>query len=201
MHSILLIIPIAAGAFLATNLDNFALLLTFLARYRQRMLVVASAYLIGISLLGGVAYAIGHVATIVPVEYIGLLGLAPVGLGVAGVFKLLSDAPGTGSIREQSPGGSRTAFLATLASQLGNGTDTIITFASLFADSDRVADTLIVLTFVAMMLIFLASAHYAIRHPAVEALLERYAHRITPFILIIVGTYILANTATDLMPG
>jgi cadmium resistance protein CadD (predicted permease) len=201
MNSLILIVPVAAGAFVATNLDNFALLVTFLVRYRHRTLVVAAAYVASISLLGLVGYGIGRGADIAPVELLGWLGLIPIALGTAGVVRLFRDKTAAGTLREDSVGGSGTAFLATLTSQIGNGADTIATFGALFADSNPASDTLIIFTFAAMAIIFLASAHYAIRHPAVKNSVENHAHRITPFILIIVGAYILANTATDLLPG
>jgi cadmium resistance protein CadD (predicted permease) len=41
---------------------------------------------------------------------------------------------------------------------------------------------------------------YAVRHPALNKWVDRYAHRAMPFVLIIVGVYVLANTASDLLP-
>jgi len=201
MNSLILIVPVAAGAFVATNLDNFALLATFLVRYRHRTLIVAAAYVASISVLGLVSYGIGRGAEIAPVELLGWLGLIPIGLGTAGVVRLFRDKTATGILRQDSVGGGGTAFLATLTSQVGNGADTIVTFGALFADSDPSSDALIIFTSAAMAVIFLASAHYAVRHPAIKLSVENNAHRITPFILIIIGAYILANTATDLLPG
>ena len=86
MHSMLQIIPVAAGAFIATNLDNFALLVTFLVRYRHRPLNVASAYFVSISLLGLVGYGIAYAAAIAPAEYLGWLGVIPMAIGTAGVI-------------------------------------------------------------------------------------------------------------------
>ena len=201
MHNLILIVPVAAGAFVATNLDNFVLLVTFLVRYRHRPLIVTAAYIASISLLGLVSFGIGRGAEIAPVELLGWLGLIPIGLGTAGVIRLIRDKTADSTIREASVGSGKTAFLATLTSQVGNGADSIITFGALFADSNPASDTLIIFTFAAMTVIFLAGAHYAIRHPAVKASIENHAHRITPFILIIVGAYILADTATDLLPN
>jgi cadmium resistance protein CadD (predicted permease) len=168
MNNVLQIIPIAAAAFIATNLDNFALLVTFLVRYRDRTLIVAGAYFTSIFLLGLVGYAIGSAAATAPVEYLGWLGLMPMAIGTAGVVRLVR---------------------------------AIITFGALFADSNRLSDTLIILTLTAMTIIFFLSARHAIRHPAIEARVEVLARYLTPFILIIVGTYIVANTATDVLPA
>ena len=191
------IVPVAAGAFVATNLDNFALLVTFLVRYRQRTPIVAAGYFVSISLLCLVGYGIANAAAVAPVEYLGWLGLVPIGLGVAGVARLFSKNRPPGAARNESVGGSHAAFLATLTSQLGNGADTIVTFGALFADSNPASDTLILLTIAAVAIIFFVSAKYAVRHPLLKKWTENHAHQITPFILIIVGIYIIAATATD----
>jgi len=201
MNSVLQIIPIAAGAFIATNLDNFALLVTFMVRYRHRTLVVASAYFASIFLLTLLGYAVGSAVATAPVEYLGWLGLMPMAVGTAGVVRLVREQASADITPETHVGHGRTAFLATLFSQLGNGGDTIITFSALFADSSPLADTLIVLTLAATAIIFFWSARHAIRHPAIEKRIENLARYLTPFILIIVGSYIVANTATDVLPA
>ena len=201
MNNLIQIIPVAAGAFIATNLDNFALLVTFLVRYRDRTLIVAGAYFTSIFLLGLTGYAIGSAAATAPVEYLGWLGLMPMAIGTAGVVRLVRERTSSELTREAVTGHGRTVFLTTLMSQLGNGGDTIITFGALFADSNQLSDTLIILTLTAMAIIFFLSARHAIRHPAIEERVENLARYLTPFILIIVGTYIVANTATDVLPA
>jgi cadmium resistance protein CadD (predicted permease) len=62
------------------------------------------------------------------------------------------------------------------------------------------ADILTIFTLVTMAVIFVFFGIYAVRHPALCEWIDRYAYRAMPFVLIIVGVYILANTATDLLP-
>jgi cadmium resistance protein CadD (predicted permease) len=198
---LLSIIPIAIGAFLATNLDNLTLLVALLARYRSRTSNVVAGYVACMLFVGLISFGIGKAADIVPVRYLGLLGLIPVSIGVVGIIKLLRTR-GQGPATEETPiDGAKSAFFASLLTQLGNVGDTIVTFSILFADSSPLADILVIFTLGAMTASFVIVAIYAIRHPAVSHWIERYAHRVTPFILIIVGAYILTNTATDLLPG
>jgi len=200
MTSLILIVPIAVGAFVATNLDNLALLAALLARYQHRALIVGAAYMISVLVLGLVGYGVGHTAEFAPIEYIAWLGMIPIGLGMAGVINLFRRKDESlDAVRDESSGGAWAAFLATLASQLGNGVDTILTFGALFADSNPASDALIGITVAAMAVLFLAGARYAVGHPALEKSIEKYAHRITPFILIIVGVYIMADTVTDVI--
>jgi len=200
MSSLILIVPVAVGAFIATNLDNLALLAALLARFQHRKLVVGAAYLTSVVILASAGYGVGHAVGVAPVEYIGWLGLIPIGLGTAGVISLLRRKNDSmGAVRGESAGSAWAAFLATVASQVGNGVDTILTFGALFADSNPASDTLIGITVASMAIVFLAGARYAVGHPAIEKSIENHAHKITPFILIIVGAYILADTVTDVL--
>lgn len=92
-------------------------------------------------------------------------------------------------------------FLALVSTQLSNGTDTIIAFSALLADSSDPSDYRIAPTFLVMTGVFAGFAYYSLKHPKLRRFLGRYGQYVTPFILILVGFYILSNTASDLMPG
>ena len=201
MNEILGISSVAAGAFVATNLDNLVLLVTFLTRFPRRSFNVIAGYLSGVLFIGFVAFWIGKAADYAPVEYLGLLGLVPISIGAIGIVKLFRRHADETVTAVSPTDGVKTAYVATLVTQLGNGADTIVTFGALFADSKPASDILICLTIAAMAAVFALVAIYAVRHPAVSGSIDRHAHRVTPFILLIVGAYILLNTATDVLPG
>jgi len=97
---------------------------------------------------------------------------------------------------------SRSAvFFALVSTQLSNSADSIITFSALYADSSDSSDYLVAPTFIAMTCVFSGVAFYSVKHPGLSRFLGRYGQYVTPFILILVGYYILSNTASDLMPG
>lgn len=194
-----MIIPIAAGAYVATNLDNFVLLVSLLARYRHRTSNVVAGYFGCMLILGFVGFWIGRAANFAPVEYLGLLGLVPVSIGVAELIQWRRRGAKAPIDNEKFADGAQKVFTVTLISQLGNGVDTIVLFGVLFADSMPSADILIIFTLAAMAVIFVLAGIYAVRHPALGKWVDRYAHRAMPFILILVGVYVLANTATDLL--
>jgi len=194
------IIPIAAGAYVATNLDNFILLVSLLARYRDHTANVVAGYFVCVLILGFTGYWIGAAATIAPVEYLGLLGIVPISIGVYELVQLRRGAEKTYVVKDTSSGGLQMVFMTALISQLGNGADTVVIFSILFTDSKPSADVLILLTLAAMAVIFVVVGIYAVRHPALSKWVDRYAQRAMPFVLIIVGVYVLANTASDLMP-
>jgi cadmium resistance protein CadD (predicted permease) len=200
MNSLIAIVPIAAGAYVATNLDNFILLVSLLARYRIHTTNVVAGYFSFMLILGFVSFWIGKAADFAPVEYLGLLGFVPISIGAVELVRLRRGKGKVTVAEEKSVDGAQKVFMATLVSQLGNGADTIVMFAVLFSDSMPSADILIIFTLSAMAVIFVLVGIYAVRHPALSEWIDRYAYRAMPFVLIIVGVYILANTASDLLP-
>ncbi len=200
MYGLIAIIPIAAGAYAATNLDNFILLVALLARYRNHTSKVIAGYFVCMLILVSVGLWIGKAANIAPVKYLGLLGFVPISIGVVELIQLRRRKAKITAAEEKSVDGVQKVFMTTLSSQLSNGADTIVIFGVLFIDSVPSADSLTIFTLVAMAVIFVFVGIYAVRHPALCEWIDRYAHRVMPFVLIVVGVYIVANTATDLLP-
>jgi cadmium resistance protein CadD (predicted permease) len=201
MTNLIGIVPVAVGAFFATNLDNFILLAALLARYRRHAISVVAGYLTCMLILGIAGLAVGEIENYVPIRYLGLLGIVPIFIGVVELVRIRRDKEAPAVATEASIDSSYRVFLTTLISQLGNGVDTILIFGVLFADSTPAADTLIICTIAAMAITFVLGAMYAVRHPTISSVISRYARRFLPFILIIVGVYVLANTATDALPS
>jgi cadmium resistance protein CadD (predicted permease) len=198
---VLVIIAVTAGAFIGTNLDNLLLLTAMYSRYERHAGMVTAGYFAGMILIGVIALAIGEVGEFIPLKYLGLLGVIPMMMGVLGLFKLFRNAH-AGEPKGIINGGSGlTVFLALISTQLSNGADTVITFSALLADSNDTADFLAALTFLAMIGVFNALAWYALKHRTLSMIVSRYGHYVTPFILMLVGFYILSNTASDLVPG
>ena len=189
---------VMAGAFGATNLDNLVLLVALYARYDDRPTLVAAGYVGGMLMVGLIAFIVGKIAGNAPVEYLGLLGVVPVGIGVWSLVRRLRPAAGSTAADADTDGA---ALAATITTQLSNGTDTVITFSILFADSSEAGDYLVALTFCGMLCVFAATALAAARHDRLRRPIARYGSYVTPFILIGVGLYVLSNTALDVMPG
>jgi cadmium resistance protein CadD (predicted permease) len=201
MNSMLAIIPVTAAAYVATNLDNFLLLVALLGRYRQHTANVVAGFFACTLIFALVALWIGMAANFMPVQYLGFLGFVPVAMGVYELIRLRRGSAHAVEAEKEAVNGGKKIFITTLSSQLANGTDTVVVFSVLFIDSAPSADVLTILTIVAMAFVFACAAVYAVGHAALGQRIDRYAHRVMPFVLIIVGLYVVANTATDLMPG
>jgi cadmium resistance protein CadD (predicted permease) len=201
MLDILTIIAIAASAFIGTNLDNLVLLMALYSRYDQKAGIVTSGYFAGMLLIGTICIVIGEAGEFFPLSYLGMLGVIPIFIGVVALIKLFlgknKHEPHDTSVKHNH----LAIFMAVLMTQLGNGADSIITFSVLYADSTDRSDYLIILTFLGMICLFAWLAYYSLKHRRLSEILVKYGHYVTPFILILVGVYILLNTASDLAPG
>jgi cadmium resistance protein CadD (predicted permease) len=193
------VIGVAAGAFVATNLDNLILLVALFGRYSDRRYEVMFGYLSGMLVIAGLTYYVGKLAGTAPVQYLGLLGIIPVLIGLVEIFRLFRNK---GVIRDPIlPGAGSTAVAATLTVQLGNSTDTIITYSVLFSDANDLGDYLVLASFGGMALMLALIAYLAQSHPWLSRPIQLYGHYITPLILITVGLFVLSNTALDMLPG
>ena len=201
MNEILTIVALAAGAFVGTNLDNLILLVAFLSRYRLHTRVVIAGYISGMALIGALCFLIAKVGDVIPVQYLGLLGVIPILIGLKALYQLFLPEQTRQADKLVSVENHRAVFTSVLITQFANGADSIITFSLILADSKASLDIPILLTFLAMSAVFAGLAYYLVSHRKVSEVLNRLGHYVTPFILIFVGIYILSNTATDLMVG
>lgn len=202
MVEILTIFAVAASAFIGTNLDNLVLLVALHTRYRDHPAIVSAGYVTGMLLICGICLLIGEVGELIPIAYLGLLGIIPITTGCLALLQLFrktqKDQTEDITITSSAPG---TIFTSLLTTQLSNSSDTIIAFSVLLAESTDFFDLEIIPVYLVMVAVFAWLARYLVNHQRLGHILNRYGHYVTPFILILVGVYILGNTATDLMPG
>ena len=124
MSELLTAAGLVVGSFASTNVDNLVLLVGWLTARGTETRQVFAGYLIGMSLLLGLAFGLGLVANLIPIESLGLLGLVPIVLGL----KLLVDLgpirggdASTATHREWCPGRDRRDHSARQRRRHGSG--------------------------------------------------------------------------------
>lgn len=201
MLDVLTIIAVTAGAFIGTNLDNLILLVALYSRFWKQSSMVTAGYFAGMTLIAVVCFIVGEASNFIPLDYIGLLGVIPIVMGVVGLLQLFKNTQTGESVNFVPASSSKTVFITVLMTQLSNSADSIITFSVFVVDTSKQGDYLIAPTFFAMVGLFAWLAHFSLSHRKFSLFLGKYGHYLTPFILILVGFYILSNTAYDLAPG
>ena len=88
----LTIIAVGAGAFIGTNLDNLVLLVALHTRYREHPAIVSAGYVTGMLLICGVCLLLGEAGELIPIAYLGLLGIIPITTGCFALLQLFRKA-------------------------------------------------------------------------------------------------------------
>ena len=197
MTEISTIIAVSVFAFLGTNMDNFALLTALFAKYRGNRMSVLAGHLLAVGVTLFAAGLIGEAANVVSVEYLGYLGVIPIAMGVFWIYRSFAAGAGTDATETTHRGG--VAIVATFLSLLSNSTDTLLAQAVVFADTAARLDWVVAVSAFSTAIMLAVAAYYGIRNPRFGPAIERYSIRIAPLIMIAIGLYVLANTATDVL--
>jgi cadmium resistance transport/sequestration family protein len=186
--------------FAATNIDDIFVLTLFFGQVGKRLQkwhVVSGQYL-GIFALVAISLVGYFARLIVPHEWIGLLGLLPIAIGV----KKLVDWRRVGAEKEVSTPQSSSASVFTVAAvTVANGGDNIGVYAPLFGASDFRQLVVVLIVFFILVAVWCVIGYYVGSNRLVAELLERYGHFIVPFILIGLGLYIMLQSGVFHLVG
>jgi cadmium resistance protein CadD (predicted permease) len=183
----MVLVPVA---YAATNVDNLLIMSTLAAGRASRgslitgFLVASFAVLVIVSLATFIARAIPH-------EVLGYLGFVPMSIGI---YLLLF----TGSAGE-NPASGATTWPAVAAVLFANSSDTIFAVGPLFAESGDGARVGLAIGFTLIAAVWLILILGLSSRIAKSETLGRIGHRIAPWMMILVGLYILSDSATDLV--
>jgi cadmium resistance protein CadD (predicted permease) len=126
----------------------------------------------------------------IPAAYLGYLGVVPVVLGLRMLFQTHDDNPET-----PAPGG----WLAVAAITFANSPDSLIVFGPLFIESEWLAVVGLVLGYMGCALIGLALVRVGMAQGAIAERAKHIAPKLIPWLMILVGGYILWDSTTDLV--
>jgi cadmium resistance protein CadD (predicted permease) len=199
MNDLLPIFGVAAIAFVATNADNLLLLFAFLADRSFKAWQVIVGYALGMIAILGLSWLVAWFAHFLRPEYVGLLGIVPIGLGLKRLYDRF--VRHTRSAESASFKRSTHSQIITVAlADVAHGPDTIILFSALLADSDLIAQFSISIAYFVLVIGWCSLGFFLLRHPRVRGPAQRYGEHLSPYLLIGVGIYILLNTFHDLAP-
>jgi cadmium resistance transport/sequestration family protein len=181
-------------SFAATNIDDIFVLMLFFSQtggaFRNRHVVMGQylgfAALAALSVLGSLG------VLVVPREWIGLLGLVPVFLGVRALARLRGP-PGVEEERKPVEGSGTWGVAAVT---FANGGDNIGIYVPLFAGAGYARTGVIVSVFFALVAVWCYVGHRLGSHPAVARKIDHYGHVVVPFVLVGLGVYILLESGS-----
>jgi cadmium resistance protein CadD (predicted permease) len=195
------LIGIGAISFAATNIDDIFLLMIFFSSPNLLARNVVIGQYLGIGLLVAISALGSLIALVVPSFIIGLMGLAPIAIGVKKLLELRADDKNEEvKSREKLQGYSKKlplsylSFLSVSAVTFSNGGDNIGVYTPLFAKySSAFEVATLVSVFMAMTAVWCAIGYYLVSHPLFEKYMRRFGQVVLPFVLIGLGVYIMAD--------
>lgn len=196
---------IAVAVYASTNIDDLLILAVFFADPQVRVGAVVAGRFLGLAVLVVASAVAALLAMAVPGEWIALLGLVPLALGLR-LLPALFGRNGDADVEtEEALAGARqparrgfTAQSLTVAGvTLANGGDNLGVYIPLFATAPQSIITYIVM-FAAMTAVWCALGYLVVNNPLIGARIRRHGHVLLPVVLITLGLYILSD-AVDLI--
>lgn len=178
-------------SFAATNIDDIFILMLFFSQtgagFRNWHVVLGQylgfAALVALSVLGSLG------VLVVPEEWIGLMGVVPIFLGIKGLIRLREESEETKPI-------DRSGIYGVAAVTFANGGDNIGIYVPLFASAGFTRMGIIVFVFLALVAVWCYVGYWLGSHPTIADKIDRYGHVTVPFVLICLGVYILGASGT-----
>ena len=194
------LLGIGVVVFVSTNLDDIFLLSAFFADPRLRLRSVVAGQFLGIGALTAASAVAALAALVVPEGWTALLGLVPLALGVRGLFALRdggSEAVDDGELRIQAQEHAaerrtRSQALAVAGVTVANGGDNMGVYIPLFASAPA-AIPICAAIFAVMTAVWCGLGYRLVNNRWAGGPLRRYGHVILPFVLIVLGLYILSG--------
>jgi cadmium resistance protein CadD (predicted permease) len=173
---------LSTGAFVSTNIDDLFLLVGFFSDRSFSRGLIFAGQILGMAIIVAISLAAASAALAISPQRVGLLGVAPIVIGIGKLLRL-------GKKEEGQP--TAVGILQVAAVTVVNGGDNIAAYTPIFATQgsrDMIATLAI---FALLTLVWCFAALGLVRHTALGKPLRRYGHVLLPFILIGLGGLIL----------
>jgi cadmium resistance protein CadD (predicted permease) len=192
MKSLLALIGLAIVLFASTNVDDLFVLVGFFSDNRFRARDTVLGQYVGITALFIASVAASLLSLVIPLPYIGLLGVIPILIGAKKLLELYRLRDQREEALEHPSDANRNGRVATVALMtLANGGDNIGVYTPSFATRSAREIMVIALVFAVMTALWSFVAHAIVNHPKLGSPIRRYGHRITPVALVALGVLIL----------
>ncbi|WP_435737711.1 MULTISPECIES: cadmium resistance transporter [unclassified Cellulosimicrobium] len=191
-------IAAAIGLFVATNLDDIVVLTVLFAvaaRGTSRLRgwqIVAGQYL-GLVTLIAVSFLAALGLTIVPDEWVGLLGLIPLAIGVLALVRTLR---GKDDDDEAESALKAVGLLGVAGITIANGGDNIAIYTPVFRTISTTDALVTIAVFLLLLALWCLLARAIGTNEKVTEGLEKVEHWLVPVVFIGLGVFILIESGT-----
>ena len=212
---------VGIAIFVATDIDDLFILVAFFADKTFKTKNIITGQFLGIIFMLLASSLSYFFKLFIPVQWIGLMGLLPVALGVKEAFEAKDDWEEAGKAEERyksivagnddDDGDNEeidiekvkrgklfkvSQVLSVAAVTIANGGDNIGVYIPLFATSSAFQTIIYMAVFLVMTGVWLAMAYYIVNNKLVGHHVKKYGGFVLPFVLIILGIYIMIRCET-----
>jgi len=202
MSELITTLLVGISAFVATNIDDIVILLLLFSqlnssfRYRH---IVAGQYLgLTVLIIASLPGLFGGL--IIPPNWIGLLGLIPMAMGISSVInREQNETPEIAIPTTEYQDANTTSFFnaqtySVAAITIANGSDNISVYVPLFASTNFGNFLIMIGVFFILIGLWCYLAYKFTSQSKIANVLSQYASYILPFVLIILGGIIILKT-------
>ena len=191
MNNIIILLGVTIAAFIATNIDDLFVLMLFFSDKGTKRHVVIGQYIGFAAII--IVSLLGYAGTLVfPETWIGLLGFAPIGIGIW-KFTTLNIKEAQTTVRSSRLFSSimQPQTYGVAAVTFANGSDNLSVYIPLFASHTALEVMLMISLFFMLVGAWCYVAYKLVRHPLAAKAIDKYGKRTMPFILIGLGLFIV----------
>lgn len=186
---------IGITAFIASNIDDtFILMMLFSSlQFQTRHIVIGQFIGIGVLIIISTLGAL--IALVLSPFFIALMGLIPIAIGIKRLLEHeRNQTTETNKTIQDKKRQILIPFLAVSGITIANGGDDVGVFTPLFAKYNTIVEvSTLVAIFMGLTVVWCALTYYFVNHPVIATRIKRIGDITTPFVLIGLGLYILAD--------
>ena len=184
----------AFAMFAATSIDDAVVLVVLNVASQaggvpKRWQIWAGQYL-GFSVIVLVAFLAALGLRVVPVEWVGLMGLIPLLLGIRGLLNLIR----TRRDSDQVPPVMATGLFSVVAITVSNGGDNIALYTPVFRIIGVADAALTLAVFAVCTALWCLAGQLAVSHQRVVEVLQRSSRSLVPVVFVVLGFYIIGRS-------
>lgn len=181
-------------SYIGTSIDHIIVLILLFNQTQHRKrddVSIISAVFIGFTLIVLISLAARFGLSLFEPDWIGLLGLIPIGLGIRVLFKPVDDEQEAQEKIFHSFSRHRSQFISVFFLMLAFGGDNLGVYIPLFASLDWVGITVTLLIYYGLTGIMLAAAYKISEVKQINQFIEKYERWLVSFVFILLGLFIL----------
>lgn len=181
-------------SYIGTSIDHIIVLILLFNQTQHRKrddVSIISAVFVGFTLIVLISLAARFGLSLFEPDWIGLLGLIPIGLGIRVLFKPVDDEQEAQEKISHSFSRHRSQFISVFFLMLAFGGDNLGVYIPLFASLDWVGITVTLLIYYGLTGIMLAAAYKISEVKQINQFIEKYERWLVSFVFILLGLFIL----------